>query len=110
MGRFAARGLAKLWLCSGAAALVTKQDQVGAATNAKFSQQIRDVEFHGAFGNVQAVGDFFICEIFQQSSEHFLLAAAEFRRRITAQTAPLRGAKNRIHEAREDFAGNPEST
>src|SRR5580704_9904407 len=36
-----------------AAALVAEEDQVGAAADAEFGEQVGDVEFHGTFGYVQ---------------------------------------------------------
>ena len=47
------------------AALVAEQDQVRAPPHAEFAQQIRDVELHGALGNIEPAGDFLVGEIFQ---------------------------------------------
>ena len=96
-------------LRSGAAALVAEKNQVGAAAHAKFREQVRNVEFNGAFGNVQAIGNFFIGEIFEQAVQNFLLAAAEFGGRIAAQAAALRAAENRIDEPRKNRRAAPKS-
>ena len=89
------------------AALVAEEDQVGAAADAELRQQIRDVEFHGALGDMQAVGDFLIREIFEQAAQDFLLAAAEFARGIGAEAASLGAAEDRIDEARKHRARHP---
>jgi hypothetical protein len=56
------------------AVLVAEQNQVGAPANVELSKEIRDVELHGTLGNVEAVGDFLICEILQESVQHFPFA------------------------------------
>src|SRR5262249_41617550 len=49
------------------AALVRQQDQVGAAPDPELAEEIRDVEFYRALGDVEAAGDFFVGEVFKQS-------------------------------------------
>jgi hypothetical protein len=78
-------------LYAGAAALIAEQDQVCATANTEFSQQIGNVELYGPLGDMQAVCDLFIGQIFQQASENFLFAAAQFGRGIAAQSAALSG-------------------
>ena len=41
------------------AALEGEQDQICAAANAEFAEEIGDVKFYGAFGDVEFAGDFF---------------------------------------------------
>jgi len=54
-----------------------QQDQVGTAADAKLVEEIGDVEFYRAFGDVEFAGDFFVGKIFQERIEDFLFAAAE---------------------------------
>ena len=64
------------------AALECQQDEVGAAADTEFAEQIRDVKFHRALGDIELAGDFFVGEIFEQRIENFLFAAAEIRNRV----------------------------
>src|SRR6266481_4123522 len=73
----------------GQTALEGKKNQVGAAANAEFVEQVRNVELHGAFGNVELAGDFLVRKILEQRIENFLLAAAEIRDGISLQAAAL---------------------
>ncbi len=59
----------------GQAALEGKQNQVGAAADTEFVEQVRNVELYGAFGDVELAGDLFVRKIFEQGIENFLLAA-----------------------------------
>lgn len=47
----------------------------------EFLQQQRNVKFDGAFGDLEARGDFFIGEALENGAEDFLLAMAELNRR-----------------------------
>src|SRR5712692_3917256 len=91
----------------GQAALESKQNQVGAAADTEFVEQVRNVELYGAFGDVELAGDLFVRKIFEQGIENFLLAAAEIRDRIGLQPAALAG-KDGIDETREELARHPE--
>jgi hypothetical protein len=92
----------------GHAALESQEDEVSAAANAEFVEQIRNVKFDGALGNVELAGDFFIGEIFKKRVEDFLFAAAEIGYRIGFEPARLAG-KDRIHEAGKNSARHPET-
>ena len=46
------------------AALKGEKDEVSAAADAEFIEQVRDVEFYSALGNVEFAGDFLIRKIF----------------------------------------------
>jgi hypothetical protein len=63
-------------LCLGHAALEREKDKVCAAANAEFAEKVRDVKFHGAFCNIEFIGDFFVGKIFEQRIKNFLFAAA----------------------------------
>src|SRR6185437_730248 len=93
----------------GGAALIAEQNQVRAAANAEFGEQVRDVELHRALGDVQAVGHFLVCEIFEEAAEDFLLSLAQFGGRVGAKAAALRGVENRIHEARKHGSRHPDA-
>jgi len=56
----------KVMLALGHAALEGQEDEVGAAANPKFAEQIGDMEFYGALGNVQTAANFFIGKIFEE--------------------------------------------
>jgi len=73
----------------GHAALKSEENQVGAAANAEFAEQIGDVKFYGAFGDVEFAGDFFIGKIFEERVQNFLLAAAEIGDRVGLEAAAL---------------------
>ena len=94
---------------SSGALLVAEEDEIGAAADSELCKQVRNVKFHGAFGDVEAVGNFFVGQVFEQTAEDFLFAAAEIGRGVGAEAAALRTRKNRIDEARKDFARNPEA-
>jgi hypothetical protein len=68
----------KCLLVAGAAPLIAEEDQVGPAAHPKFREKIRNVKFHGSLGNVEAIGHFFVCKVFEQPIEHFLLASTQF--------------------------------
>ena len=46
----------------GHATLKGQKDQVSAAANAEFIEQVGDVKFDGAFGNIEFAGDFLVGE------------------------------------------------
>ena len=81
-------------LGSYSAALVAEQDQICPAANSEFGEQIGDVEFDRAFGDVQTIAHFLVRKIFEQCAEDFLFAAAQLRWRIPAQATPLSGIQN----------------
>ena len=72
-------------------ALEGQEDEVGAAANAEFVEQIRNVEFYGALGDVELAGNLFVRKIFEKRIENFLLAAAEIGHRVGSQAARLIG-------------------
>ena len=92
----------------GHAALERKKDQIGTAANAEFAEEIGDVEFNGALGNVEFARDFLVGEILEKRVEYFLLAAAEIGDGIGFETAALT-SKDGIDKAGKDGARNPES-
>src|SRR5262249_1642795 len=80
------------------ATLESEQDQVGAAANPEFAEQIRDVELDGALGNVELAGDFLVRKVLQKRVEHFLFSAAEIGDRVGFQAPPLTG-QDRVDKA-----------
>ena len=48
-------------------------DQVAAALHAKLSQQVRHMEFDGAFGDIELIRDLLIGEVIQQTSQNLSL-------------------------------------
>jgi hypothetical protein len=96
-------------LTLGHAALEGQEDQVGAAANAKFAEQVGDVKFYGALGNVQTAANFFVGKIFEEGIENFLFAAAQIGDGIGFQAAALPG-KYGVHETGKELPGNPETT
>src|SRR5690348_8727897 len=90
-------------------ALKRKENQIGAAANAKFAEQIGDVKFHGALGDVEFAGDFLVRKIFEERVQDFLLAAAEVGDGICFEAASLTG-QDGIDEAGKNRARDPEST
>ncbi len=95
-------------LRGGHAALKGEQDQIGAAADAELAEQIGDVKFYGALGNIEFAGDFLVGEIFEERIENFLLAAAEIRDGIGFEAAALT-SQDGIDEAGQDGARNPEA-
>src|SRR2546430_16329789 len=91
------------------AALKGKKNEVGAAANPEFVEQVRNVKLHGALRNVELAGNFFVRKILQQRVENFLLAAAQIGDGIGLQAAALAG-EDGINESREKLARNPESS
>jgi len=91
------------------AALEGKKNEVGTAAHAEFVEQVRNVKFHGAFGNVELAGDFFIGKIFEKRIENFLLAAAKIGDGIGLQAAAL-ASEDGIDESGEELPGNPETS
>ena len=75
----------------GHAALEGQEDEVGAAANTEFVQEIGDVELYGAFGDVQFAGDFLVGKIFEQGVQNFLFAAAQIGDGIRLDAAALAG-------------------
>ena len=59
-----------------ATTLIAQKYQIGATAYSEFRKQVGDVEFHGAFGNMQTIAYFLIGEVFKQRAEYFLFAAA----------------------------------
>src|SRR6266850_2755315 len=92
----------------GQAALEGKKNQVGAAADAELVEQVRNVEFHGAFGNVELAGDFLVRKILEERIENFLLAAAEICDGISLQAAAL-AREDGIHETGQELARDPET-
>ena len=68
------------------------------------------MKFHGTLGNVQAVGHFLVGQVLEQAGEYFLLAPAEFVRRVYAQPSPLRAAQDGIDEARKHRSRDPNAS
>src|ERR1700683_4656377 len=64
-------------LCRNFTLLVAKKDQVRAAANTILAEQLRDVKFYGALGDIQFIGDFLVGDIFEQGIEHLAFAAAQ---------------------------------
>jgi hypothetical protein len=93
----------------GQAALEGEEDKIGAAADAKLVQEIGNMEFDGALGDVEPAGDLFVGKILKERIEDFLLAAAEIGDGIGLEAAPLAGEYG-IDKAREQLARNPEST
>src|SRR5438309_509541 len=91
------------------AALKGKKNEVGAAANTKFVEQVRNVKLHGALCNIELVGDFFVGKMFQQRIENLLLAAAQIRDGVGLEAAALSG-EDGINESREELPRNPESS
>src|SRR5580704_7737986 len=93
----------------GHAALERQKDQVGAAAYSELAEQVGDVKFHGALGDVELASDLFVGEIFEQGIQNFLFAAAEIGDRIGFESAPLT-RQDRIDESGQHRARNPETT
>jgi hypothetical protein len=92
----------------GHAALEGQEDEIGAAADAEFVEEIRDVEFDGALGDIELAGDLFVGEIFEKRIEDFLFAAAEIGDGIGFEAAALAG-ENGVDKTREKLARNPEA-
>src|SRR5882762_9417415 len=90
-------------------ALKGKKNQVGASPDAELVQQVRNVEFHSAFGNVELAGDFLVRKILEERIENFLLAPAEIRDGIGLQAAAL-AREDGIHEPGQELARDPETS
>src|SRR5260221_11050036 len=90
------------------AALKSEKNEIGAAADAKFVEQIRDVELDRALSDIEPAGDFFIRKILEERIEHFLLAAAEVSDGVSFEATPLTG-ENGIHEAGEQLTRHPEA-
>src|SRR3984893_6745643 len=90
--------------------LVAQQDQVGPAPHAELGEQVGNMEFHRALGDMQTVREFFIGQIFEQAAQHLLLALAELGRGIRTHPAPLGALQDRVHETGEYVARDPESS
>ena len=85
--------------------MVTEENEVGSALHVKLDEEIRDVEPHGVFGDIQSAPDLFVGKVLQQSIEHLLLPPAQFRR-IPHFEPPATGAfENRVHECRQECLG-----
>lgn len=92
----------------GHSALEGEEDEIGAAADSEFVEEIGDVKFYGALGNVEFAGDFFVRKIFEERIENLLFAAAEIGDGIGFETTGLPG-KDRIDKAGENGAGYPET-
>jgi hypothetical protein len=90
-------------------ALESEKNQIGAAADAEFAEEIGDMKFYGAFGDVEFAGDLFVGKIFEKRVQDFLFAAAEIGDGIGFETAPLTG-KYGIDKAGKDRARDPESS
>src|SRR2546422_4354213 len=71
----------------------------------KLAQQVRDVELHGALGDIHFIGDFLVGKILEERIEAFLFAAAEMGDGVRLEAAPLT-REDGINEAREHGARN----
>jgi hypothetical protein len=96
----------ELRLCH--AALEGEQDQICATADAEFAEEIGNMKFYGALGDIELAGDFFVGKILEERVQDFLLAAAEISDGIGFEAAALTG-KDGIHEAGKHGARNPES-
>src|SRR6202030_100935 len=96
-------------LALGHAALEGQEDQVSAAADAKLAEQIGNVKFYGALGNVQTAANFFVGKIFEQRIENFLFAAAQIGDGVGFEAAALPG-KYGVHETGKELTGHPEAT
>src|SRR6266403_649839 len=112
-----ARSVPKYWtptvriqqrLNLGQTALERKENQVSAAADAEFVEQVRNVELDGAFGDVELAGDFLVRKILEERIEDFLLATAEIRYGIGLEAAAL-ARENGIDETGEKLAGDPKA-
>src|SRR5580698_1018148 len=56
------------------AALEGEKNQIGAAPDAEFTEEIGDMKFYGAFGDVEFAGDFFVGKILEKRVQDFLFA------------------------------------
>src|SRR5690348_9198468 len=88
-------------------ALKREKNQIGAAANAKFAEQIGHVKLHSALGDVEFAGDFLVRKIFEERVQDFLLATAEIGDGIRFEAAPLTG-QDGINEAGKNRARDPE--
>src|SRR5215475_14228519 len=73
------------------AALEGQEDEIGAAADTEFVEQVGDVKLDGALGDIEFAGNFLVREIFEERIEDFLLAAAEIGDGICFQAAVLIG-------------------
>ena len=96
-------------LTLGHAALESQKDEVGAAANTKFAEQIGDMKFYSALGNVQTAANFLVGKIFEERIENFLFTATQIRDRVRLQAATLSG-KYGVHETGKELTRNPETT
>ena len=90
------------------AALESEKDEVGAAANSEFVEQVGDVKFHGALGDVEFAGDFLVGKILEERIENFLFATAEIGDGIGLQATRLI-RKNGIDETGQHGARHPET-
>src|ERR1700694_4129997 len=95
---------------SSATLLVTKQDEVGPAADSKLAQQVRDVKFYSAFGDVEFVSNLLVGQVFKQTIQDFLFAAAQVGRSVCLQAAAVRPAQDRVDKPGKYGAGNPKSS
>src|ERR1700686_3193488 len=95
-------------LALGHATLERQKDKIGAAANAKLAEQIGDMEFYGALGDVQTAANFLIGKIFEERIENFLFTATQIGDGVGFQTATLSG-KYGIHETGKKLTGHPKT-
>ena len=92
----------------GEAALEREKDEISTAADSKFIEQVGDVKFDGALGDIELAGNLFIGKIFEERIENFLFAAAEIGDGIGFEATAL-GCEDRIHKARKQLTWNPKS-
>src|SRR5258708_5546020 len=76
-GSFATREQKATGLDLRQAALERQQNQVRAAPDAEFIEQIRNVKLHRTFRDIQLAGDFLVRKVLEQRIQHFLLTPAQ---------------------------------
>src|ERR1700688_469859 len=95
-------------LALGHAALEGQEDEIGAAANAEFAEQIGDMKRYRALGPVQAAANFLIGKIFEQRLVNFLFTATQIGDEIGFQTARYSG-KYAIDETGKKLPGHPKT-
>jgi len=92
----------------GQSALECQEDEVCATANTELVEQVGDVEFYRALGDVELVGNFLVGLILKQSVENFLFAPAQVGYRVRLQATTLTG-ENGINKTGEQLARDPET-
>ena len=90
------------------AALEGEKNEVGAAADTEFIEQVGDVKLNGALGDVELAGDFLVGKILEERIENFLFTAAEISDGIGLQAARLIREYG-IDETRKNSTGHPET-